>query len=95
MTLENDAIALHRILKGKIAIQSRITANFDKWPSITGAESKGVQGNNETDKEAKKVNNFGVLELIYTPGVAAVAEAITSPRNAPGQPTVTGTTRAG
>jgi malate dehydrogenase (oxaloacetate-decarboxylating) len=78
LTLENDAIALHRILKGKIAIQSRITANFDKWPSITGAESKGVQGNNETDKEAKKVNNFGVLELIYTPGVAAVAEAITS-----------------
>lgn len=78
MTLENDAIALHRILKGKIAIQSRITANFDKWPSITGAENKGVQGNNETDREAKKVNNFGVLELIYTPGVAAVAEAITS-----------------
>jgi malate dehydrogenase (oxaloacetate-decarboxylating) len=78
LTLENDAIALHRILKGKIAIQSRITANFDKVPSITGAESKGVQGNNETDKEAKKVSNFGVLELIYTPGVAAVAKAITS-----------------
>jgi malate dehydrogenase (oxaloacetate-decarboxylating) len=78
LTLENDAIALHRILKGKIAIQSRITANFDKGPSITGAESKGVQGNNDTDKEAKKVSKFGVLELIYTPGVAAVAEAITS-----------------
>jgi malate dehydrogenase (oxaloacetate-decarboxylating) len=45
---------------------------------MTGAVSKGAQGNNETDKEAKKVNNFGVLELIYTPGVAAVAEAISS-----------------
>jgi malate dehydrogenase (oxaloacetate-decarboxylating) len=78
LTLENDAIALHRILKGKIAIQSRITANFYKGPSITDTESKGVQGNSETDKETKKVNNFGILELIYTPGVAAVAEAITS-----------------
>ena len=78
MTLENDAIALHRILKGKIAIQSRITANFETGPSMTGTLSKGTQGNNETDKEAKKVNSFGVLELIYTPGVAAVAEAISS-----------------
>jgi malate dehydrogenase (oxaloacetate-decarboxylating) len=78
LTLENDAIALHRILKGKIAIQSRITANFETGPSMTGTLSKGTQGNNETDKEAKKVNSFGVLELIYTPGVAAVAEAISS-----------------
>jgi malate dehydrogenase (oxaloacetate-decarboxylating) len=78
LTLENDAIALHRILRGKIAIQSRITANFGKGPSNTGAGSNGAQGNNETGKEAKKVNNYGVLELIYTPGVAAVAEAITS-----------------
>ena len=37
-----------------------------------------AQGINETSNEAKKVNKFGVLELIYTPGVAAVAEAISN-----------------
>lgn len=78
LTIENDAIALHRILKGKIAIQSRITANFGRGTPMTGAVSERAQGINETDKEAKKDNNFGVLELIYTPGVAAVAEAISS-----------------
>jgi len=76
LTLENDAIALHRILKGKIAIQSRISANFRRGASMTGVVNEKPHGNNETDKETKKVNNFGVLELIYTPGVAAVAEAI-------------------
>jgi malate dehydrogenase (oxaloacetate-decarboxylating) len=78
LTLENDAIALHRILKGKIAIQSRITANFERRSYMTGSISETALGNKETDKEANKVNNFGVLELIYTPGVAAVAEAISS-----------------
>jgi malate dehydrogenase (oxaloacetate-decarboxylating) len=45
---------------------------------MTGAVSERVQGINETDKEAKKDDNFGVLELIYTLGVAVVAEAISS-----------------
>ena len=35
LTLEDDAIALHRILKGKIGIQSRVTANFqDPLPQM-------------------------------------------------------------
>jgi malate dehydrogenase (oxaloacetate-decarboxylating) len=63
---------------GKIAIQSRITTNFGRGPPMTGAVSERAQGINETDKEAKKDDNFGVLELIYTLGVAVVAEAISS-----------------
>jgi malate dehydrogenase (oxaloacetate-decarboxylating) len=63
---------------GKIAIQSRITTNFGRGPPMTDAVSERAQGINETDKEAKKDDNFGVLELIYTPGVAVVAEAISS-----------------
>ncbi len=76
MTLENDAIALHRILKGKIGIQSRITPNFGIWSSVTGAASERAQGPNESNERTKKVNSYGVLELIYTPGVAAVADTI-------------------
>jgi malate dehydrogenase (oxaloacetate-decarboxylating) len=78
LTLETDAIALHRILKGKIGIQSRITSNFGRGSSVTGAVNERAQGINHTNNEEKGVNNFGVLELIYTPGVAAVAEAISS-----------------
>jgi malate dehydrogenase (oxaloacetate-decarboxylating) len=78
LTLGNDAIALHRILKGKIGIQSRITANFGTVSSVTGAVDERALGTIDTSNEAKKVNNFRVLELIYTPGVAAVAEAISS-----------------
>jgi malate dehydrogenase (oxaloacetate-decarboxylating) len=83
LTLENDAIALHRILKGKIAIQSRITPNFGIGSSANEAESEraprpneGREEANKSSEEVKKVNNYGVLEMIYTPGVAAVAEAI-------------------
>lgn len=78
LTLENDAIALHRILKGKIGIQSRVTANFARPSSVSGAEGNIDQGVNEKSNDGKKVDNFGILELIYTPGVAAVAEAISS-----------------
>jgi malate dehydrogenase (oxaloacetate-decarboxylating) len=78
LTLEDDAIALHRILKGKIEIQSRVTANFASPSSVNGAEGNIDQGVNETSNDGKKVDNFGILELIYTPGVAAVAEAISS-----------------
>jgi malate dehydrogenase (oxaloacetate-decarboxylating) len=83
LTLENDAIALHRILKGKIAIQSRITPNFGIGSSANEAASEraprpneGREEANKSSEEVKKVNNYGVLEMIYTPGVAAVAEAI-------------------
>lgn len=78
MTLKNDAIALHRMLKGKIGIQSRVTANFARPSSVSGAEGNIDQGFNEKSNDGKKVDNFGILELIYTPGVAAVAEAISS-----------------
>jgi malate dehydrogenase (oxaloacetate-decarboxylating) len=78
LTLENDAIALHRILKGKIGIQSRVTANFGRGSSVPGTVGEKAQGISKTSDEAEKVNNFGVLELIYTPGVAAVAEAISN-----------------
>lgn len=78
LTLENDAIALHRILKGKIGIQSRVSANFGRGSSVPSTLGEKAQGINETSNEAKKVNKFGVLELIYTPGVAAVAEAISN-----------------
>lgn len=75
MTLKDDAIALHRILKGKIGIQSRITPNFRRGSSATNLVGERVQG---LSREEKKVGDFGILELIYTPGVAAVAEAISS-----------------
>ena len=78
MTLEDDAIALHRILKGKIGIQSKVTANFARPSSVNGAEGNIDQGVNEKSNDGKKVDNFGILELIYTPGVDAVAEAISS-----------------
>jgi malate dehydrogenase (oxaloacetate-decarboxylating) len=78
MTLEEDAIALHRILKGKIGIQSRVTANFGRAPSINGTIGESAQGINETNNESRKFHNYGVLELIYTPGVAAVAQAVSS-----------------
>lgn len=76
MTLENDAIALHRILKGKIGIQSRITPNFGIGSTLIGASTERAQGPSGSSKREKKVNKYGVLELIYTPGVAAVADAI-------------------
>jgi malate dehydrogenase (oxaloacetate-decarboxylating) len=75
LTLKDDAIALHRILKGKIGIQSRITPNFRRGSSATNLVGERVQG---LSREEKKVSDFGILELIYTPGVAAVAEAISS-----------------
>jgi malate dehydrogenase (oxaloacetate-decarboxylating) len=76
LTLENDAIALHRILKGKIGIQSRITPNFGIGSTLIGASTERAQGPSGSSKREKKVNKYGVLELIYTPGVAAVADAI-------------------
>ncbi|MGA7368333.1 MAG: NADP-dependent malic enzyme [Nitrososphaeraceae archaeon] len=77
MSLKNDAIALHRILKGKIGIQSRITPDFGRGSSVNESIDEG-QGINKNSNEAMRVSNFGVLELIYTPGVAAVAEKISS-----------------
>jgi malate dehydrogenase (oxaloacetate-decarboxylating) len=76
LTLENDAIALHRILKGKIGIQSMITPNFGVGSSVTVAASERAQGPNQSREGAKRVNSYGVLELIYTPGVAAIADTI-------------------
>jgi malate dehydrogenase (oxaloacetate-decarboxylating) len=52
MTLKDDAISLHRILKGKIEIKSKVFTD--------GA----LDGKNDT------------LSLIYTPGVAYVAQEI-------------------
>ena len=78
MTLEKDAIALHRILKGKIGIQSRVTANFGIAPSMTNTAGERAQGLNETSSETNKFHHYGVLELIYTPGVAAVAQAVSN-----------------
>lgn len=76
MTLENDAIALHRILKGKIGIQSRVTANFGRPPFMTETGGERFQGMKDTSTEASKLQQYGVLDLIYTPGVAAVAQAV-------------------
>src|ERR687897_3730845 len=59
MTLEKDAIALHRILKGKIGIQSRVTANFGRALSITGTVGENAQGINETNNESRKFHNYG------------------------------------
>jgi malate dehydrogenase (oxaloacetate-decarboxylating) len=78
MTLEKDAIALHRILKGKIGVQSRVTANFGIAHSITNTAGERAQGLNETSSETNKFHHYGVLELIYTPGVAAVAQAVSN-----------------
>ena len=78
LTLEDDAITLHRILKGKIGIQSRVTAIFGRPSSVTRDEGQPAQGIGEIGNEEKKVDSSGVLGLIYTPGVAAVAEAIST-----------------
>jgi malate dehydrogenase (oxaloacetate-decarboxylating) len=63
--LKDNAISLHRILKGKIEIQSRITSSLDEafQEKVDSEESRG-------DNRSK------TLELIYTPGVAYVAEKI-------------------
>ena len=67
MKLEENAITLHRILKGKIEIQSKITAGLDET----------FQGNDVSGgEESKGDNSSRTLELIYTPGVAYVAEKI-------------------
>lgn len=67
MKLEENAITLHRILKGKIEIQSKITSGLDE----------AFQGNSvDSAEESKGDNNSKTLELIYTPGVAYVAEKI-------------------
>ena len=55
MTKNDDAIELHKMLKGKIEISSRIPPNK-------------IFEDEATDK--------GILDLIYTPGVAYVAEQI-------------------
>ncbi|MBA3978076.1 MAG: NADP-dependent malic enzyme [Nitrosopumilus sp.] len=55
MTKNNDAVELHKMLKGKIEICSRIPPNK-------------IFEDEATDK--------GILDLIYTPGVAYVAEQI-------------------
>jgi hypothetical protein len=56
----------------------RLTANFARPSSVSSAEGDKDQGVNETGNDGKKVDNFGILELIYTPGVDTVAEAISS-----------------
>jgi malate dehydrogenase (oxaloacetate-decarboxylating) len=63
--LKDNAISLHRILKGKIEIQSRSTSSLDEafQEKVDSEESRG-------DNRSK------TLELIYTPGVAYVAEKI-------------------
>lgn len=67
MKLEENAITLHRILKGKIEIQSKITSGLDE----------AFQGNGISGAEDSKENNSSkTLDLIYTPGVAYVAEKI-------------------
>ena len=67
MKLEENAITLHRILKGKIEIQSKITSGLDE-----AFQGKSV----DSAEESKGDNNSKTLELIYTPGVAYVAEKI-------------------
>jgi malate dehydrogenase (oxaloacetate-decarboxylating) len=67
LKLEENAITLHRILKGKIEIQSKITSGLDE-----AFQGKSV----DSAEESKGDNNSKTLELIYTPGVAYVAEKI-------------------
>jgi malate dehydrogenase (oxaloacetate-decarboxylating) len=67
LKLEENAITLHRILKGKIEIQSKITAGLDE--TFQGNDVNGGE-------ESKGDNSSRTLELIYTPGVAYVAEKI-------------------
>ena len=67
MKLEENAITLHRILKGKIEIQSKITSGLDE--AFQGSEISGAE-------EGNGDNSSKTLELIYTPGVAYVAEKI-------------------
>jgi malate dehydrogenase (oxaloacetate-decarboxylating) len=55
LTKNNDAIEIHKMLKGKIEISSRIPPNKIFEDEATGK---------------------GILDLIYTPGVAQVAERI-------------------
>jgi malate dehydrogenase (oxaloacetate-decarboxylating) len=55
-TLNEDAINLHKCLRGKIEIHNRVSIDT---------------GSGNIDEEKK-----GTLELIYTPGVAAVAQEI-------------------
>lgn len=68
MKLEENAITLHRILKGKIEIQSRITSGLDE-----AFQENSIDGGAE---ESNGDNSSKTLELIYTPGVAYVAEKI-------------------
>ena len=67
MKLEENAITLHRILKGKIEIQSKITSGLDE-----AFQGSGISG----AEEGKGDNSSKTLDLIYTPGVAYVAEKI-------------------
>lgn len=67
MKLEENAIILHRILKGKIEIQSKITSGLDE-----SFQGKGIS----EAEESKGDNSSKTLDLIYTPGVAYVAEKI-------------------
>jgi malate dehydrogenase (oxaloacetate-decarboxylating) len=67
LKLEENAITLHRILKGKIEIQSKITSGLDE--TFQGIDVNGREEN-------KGDNSSKTLELIYTPGVAYVAEKI-------------------
>lgn len=67
MRLKENAITLHRILKGKIEIQTKITSGLDE----------AFQGNGISSLEEEKEDNSSkTLDLIYTPGVAYVAEKI-------------------
>ena len=67
MKLEENAITLHRILKGKIEIQSKITSGLDE-----AFQGNGISG----AEDSKEDNSSKTLDLIYTPGVAYVAEKI-------------------
>jgi malate dehydrogenase (oxaloacetate-decarboxylating) len=67
LKLEENAITLHRILKGKIEIQSKITSGLDE-----AFQGNGISG----AEDSKEDNSSKTLDLIYTPGVAYVAEKI-------------------
>jgi malate dehydrogenase (oxaloacetate-decarboxylating) len=67
LKLEENAITLHRILKGKIEIHSKITSSLDEV-----FQGNGLSG----QQDSKGDNSSKTLDLIYTPGVAYVAEKI-------------------
>jgi hypothetical protein len=58
LTLKDDAITVHRILKGKIGIQSRVTADFARPSSDIDIEGKIVRGKEDMGNESEKNGKF-------------------------------------